>query len=303
MNRSRPPLPLLGLALVLVACASDIALPTTGTATPTPAPTPPGTATLIAAGDIAACGREGDSETGELIEEIDGTVAALGDLVYPVGSDEAYEECYDPAWGSFLDRTRPTIGNHDLAEDGGLAYRRYFGSRAGPPGESWYSYELGEWHVVVLDSHCDLVDCEPGSAQHDWLVADLAASEARCTVAYWHHPRFSSGPHGSDGLVAPFWEALHDAGAELVLNGHEHLYERFAPQDPDGEVDSDGIRQFTVGTGGYSLLGAEDLASNSEAIIDDEFGVLVLTLQPDGYDWSFLTTDGDEEDAGSAACH
>ncbi len=304
MSRSPALLAVLAvLAVAVVACATDAAPSATPPATLTPTATPAEVATLIAAGDIASCEREGDNETGAMIEEIDGTVAALGDLVYPVGSDEAYEECYGPAWGSFLDRTRPAIGNHDLAEDGGLAYRRYFGSRAGPPGQNWYSYELGEWHVVVLDSHCEIVECEPGSEQHDWLVAELEASDAQCTVAYWHHPRFSSGPHGPDELVTPFWEVLHDAGAELVLNGHEHLYERFAPQDPDGEADAAGIRQFTVGTGGYSLFGAEDRADNSEVLIDDEFGVLVLTLRPDGYDWSFLTIDGDEEDAGSAECH
>ena len=269
--------------------------------TPSAGPEPP--ETLIAAGDIAACDREGDSVTAALVAELDGVVATLGDNVYPAGSDESFAQCYDPAWGPFLERTRPAVGNHDLQGDGGAAYFRYFGDRAGIPGEGWYSYHIGDWHVVVLNSNCELIACGPGSDQHGWLVADLAASDARCTVAYMHHPRFSSGPHGDYPPVAPLWEALDAAGVELLLVGHDHLYERFAAQAPDGTPDPGGIRQFTVGTGGYELYPANRVAPNSEVLIDDAFGVLELTLGEGSYDWRFLIVDGTEADAGSGPCN
>jgi hypothetical protein len=258
---------------------------------------------LIAAGDIAGCDHETDSATAALVDGIDGTVATLGDNVYPAGSDETYAQCYDTAWGGFLDRTRPAIGNHDVEDDGGAAYHRYFGDRAAAPGEAWYSYDLGAWHVVVLNSNCGDVACAPGSPQHDWLLADLLASRAQCTLAYWHHPRFSSGPHGDYLPVTPFWDALDAADADLILVGHDHLYERFAPQAPDGSPDPMGIRQLTIGTGGRSHYAAERVAPNSELIIDDAFGVLELTLHADAYDWSFVTTDGFPVDTGSGDCH
>ena len=305
--------------LALVACAgpggstsripSQTVASTLATATdaqtPTPSPTTSAdtTPTLIAAGDIAACDEEADSATAAMVESLEGTVATLGDNVYPSGSDAAYAECYDPVWGSFLGRTRPAIGNHDMQDDGGAAYHRYFGDRAGRPGEAWYSYELGAWHVVVLDSNCEVVACAPGSPQHEWLLADLAASDVRCTVAYYHHPRFSSGPHGDYPPVAPLWDALAAADADPLLVGHDHLYERFAPQAPDGSSDPSGIRQITVGTGGKALYAAERVAPNSELIIDDAFGVLELTLHADAYDWRFVTVDGTTADSGSGECH
>lgn len=260
-------------------------------------------ATLIATGDIAACDRDGDSATAALVAELDGTVATLGDHVYPAGSDETFAQCYDAAWGDFLDRTRPAVGNHDLQDDGGAAYHRYFADRAGTPGEGWYSYDIGDWHVVVLNSNCELIDCDPGSPQFEWLAADLAASDATCTLAYMHHPRFSSGRHGDYPPVAPLWDALQEADADLILAGHDHMYERFAPQTPAGVADPDGIRAFTVGTGGYQLYPAERVAPNSELIMDDAFGVLELTLHATSYDWRFLTVDGSEADAGSGECH
>ena len=309
----------LACLLTLVACAgpggsespvsSEPAASTTATSTDAEAPrsspttSADTTATLIAAGDIAACDEEADSATAALVESLEGTVATLGDNVYPAGSDPTYAECYDPVWGTFLDRTRPAIGNHDMQDDAGAAYLRYFGDRAGRPGEAWYSYELGDWHVVVLDSNCEVVACGPGSPQHDWLLADLAASDSRCTLAYWHHPRFSSGPHGDYPPVAPLWDALEAADADLLLVGHDHLYERFAPQAPDATPDPSGIRQITVGTGGKALYAAQRVAPNSEAIIDDAFGVLELTLHADAYDWRFLTVDGTTADSGSGDCH
>ena len=308
----------LATLLILAGCAGQAASPTTTSsavasssapnrsATPSKSATPseaPALETVIAAGDIASCDEEADSSTAALVAELDGTVAAHGDLAYPAGSDATYAECYDPVWGDFLDRTRPAIGNHDVQDDDGAAYYRYFGTRAGAVGEGWYSYDLGAWHVIVLNSNCELVGCSSGSAQHSWLVADLAATDARCTLAYWHHPRFSSGPHGDDDDVAPLWEALAGADADVVLVGHDHLYERFAPQAADGSANVDGIRQFTVGTGGKGLYDREDVAPNSEVLIDDAFGVLELRLAPDSYDWRFLTIDDVEADAGSGSCH
>jgi alkaline phosphatase len=246
---------------------------------------------------------EGDSATAALIAGLDGTVATLGDNVYPAGSDETFAECYDPGWGAFLDRTRPAVGNHDLSGDGGLAYFRYFGDGAGVPGEGWYSYDIGNWHIVVLNSNCELIPCTPGSAQYEWLVDDLAAAPVACTLAYMHHPRFSSGPHGDYPPVGPLWEALHAAASDVVLVGHDHLYERFAPQTPAGVADPNGIRQFTVGTGGYQLYSSERVAPNSEVLIDDRLGILQLTLQPDSYEWRFLTVDGGEADTGTGVCH
>ena len=257
---------------------------------------------MIAAGDIAACDVETDSATATLVAELDGTLVALGDLVYPAGTDQTFAQCYDPVWGQFRDRTRPVLGNHDLQADGGTAYFRYFGDAAGTPGEGWYSFDVGDWHALALNSNCELIACGPGSAQHAWLVADLAANPTTCTLAYMHHPRFSSGLHGDYPPVGPLWEALDAAGVDVLLVGHDHMYERFAPQAATGAADAAGIRQFTVGTGGYVLYQQQRVAPNSEVVIDDVHGVLVMTLEPASYRWSFVMTDGTELDSGEAAC-
>ena len=225
-----------------------------------------------------------------------------GDNVYDEGSDLTYARCYDPTWGEFLDRTRPAIGNHDVQGDGGAAYFRYFGEAAGNPGEGWYSFDLGEWHLVALNSNCTVVGCDRGSPQYEWLVGDLASSDARCTLAYWHHPRFSSGPHGSDPSLADLWRALDEGDADVVLAGHDHLYERFAPQTADGAPAPDGVRQFTVGTGGAELYEVERDTPNSELAINTARGVLVLRLEPTSYAWAYLTIDEDVPDAGERDC-
>jgi alkaline phosphatase len=276
-------------------------------ATPIASASPAEPAILLAAGDIAACDEAGDTATAALMERMladdpDATVAILGDSVYPSGSGQAYAECFDPVWGTFRERIRPAIGNHEIADDGGAAYFDYFGAAAGTVGEGWYAYDLGAWHVVVLNSNCEQVGCDQGSPQVEWLRADLAASGADCVLAYWHAPRFSSGPHGGTDSVTAFWEALDEADADLVLAGHEHQYERFAPQAPDGAADPGGLRQITAGTGGKELRPAGDAVANSEVIIDDAFGVLRLELGEDGYAWRFVTVDGADADAGSAHC-
>jgi hypothetical protein len=264
-------------------------------------------AVLIGAGDIADCSDLAGAEaTAKLLEANPGTVMALGDLAYPNGSAENFK-CYDKTWGRVKNRTRPAVGNHEFHSAGATYYFQYFGAAAGDPATGYYSYELGSWHIVVLNSECTEVGgCEAGSPQEKWLRADLAAHPVACTLAYFHKPRFSSGlAHGDDPDVAPLWQALYDANAELVLNGHDHDYERFAPQDPNGKSDPRrGIREFVVGTGGKShrLFGIHK--PNSEVRNDDTYGVLKLTLKPNGYDWEFLPEAGKSfTDSGSGSCH
>jgi acid phosphatase type 7 len=269
----------------------------------------PAQATLVAAGDIASCGSQGDEATAALLAGIGGTVAPLGDNVYMSGTAAEFRDCYEPSWGRYRMRTRPAVGNHEYSTSGAAPYYAYFGPAAGAAGQGYYSYDLGAWHVVVLNSNCGAVSCAPGSAQERWLRADLAAHPAACTLAYWHHPRFNSGTsHGGDATeaqVKPFWDALYEHGAELVLNGHEHVYERFAPQTPDGAADAvRGVRQFTVGTGGKSAGTLGTRRANSEVGDASTYGVLRLTLTDGGYDWQFVPIAGGAfTDAGTGSCH
>jgi hypothetical protein len=263
---------------------------------------------IIAAGDIADCSSQGDELTAELLDTIRGTVAALGDNAYPNGTDANYTNCYDPSWGRHKARTRPTPGNHEYHTAAAGAYFRYYGAAAGEPGKGYYSYDLGDWHVIVLNSNSDCADirCGTGSSQLRWLRADLAAHPAKCTLAYWHHPRFNSGAHhGNNTHVSPFWRALYESGADVVLNGHEHLYERFAPQTPDAKPDPlRGIRQFTVGTGGRNEYTFGIVQPNSEARQSGTAGVLKLELGHDGYRWEFIPVRGATfRDSGSGSCH
>jgi hypothetical protein len=264
---------------------------------------------LVGAGDIATCGQlDGAEATAKLLDQIPGTVFAAGDLAYPDGSEENFAKCYDPTWGRHKARTRPAPGNHEYHVGGASAYSHYFGAAAGDPDKAYYSYDLGQWHVVVLNSECvEVGGCAAGSPQEKWLRKDLTEHVQLCTLAYFHKPLFSSGlKHGNDLEVKPLWDALHAAGAEVVLNGHDHDYERFAPQDPDGKSDPDhGIREFVVGTGGkdsHRIMGKP--LPNSEARNDDTYGVLKLTLRPKSYDWQFVPEAGKSfTDSGSAACH
>ena len=274
--------------------------------TATPADSAATTVTLVGAADIASCGLEGDAATATLVEAIPGTVFTAGDNAYPNGTAAEFADCYDPTWGSFKDRTRPAAGNHDWNTTDAAGYLGYFGDAAtNADGQTWYSYELGAWHVIVLDSACANVGgCDAGSEQGQWLAADLAASDSRCSLAIWHHPRFSSGVHGSDPITAPFWDALVAAGADVVVNGHDHDYERFAPQDAAARQKPDGIREFVVGTGGGALRAFPGaIAANSLVRSSIAHGVIELTLQPTAYVWRFHSTDGSFSDQGSAACH
>ena len=271
-----------------------------------PSPPPGETAVLVGAGDIASCKSVHDEQTAKLVEAIPGIVFTAGDNAYQVGSGAEFKKCYDPSWGRFRDRTRPAPGNHDALTDDGAPYFAYFGTAGGPAQEGWYSYEAGTWHVVVLNSNCLAVGgCVEGSRQLDWLTADLAAHPAACTLAIWHHPRFSSGEHGDDPRSGAFWRVLYDAGADLIVNGHDHDYERFAPQTPTGVADPGrGIREIVAGTGGESLRLFNQPVPNSEVRNASSYGVLRLDLAPGSYSWRFVAVPGRSfSDNGSAACH
>lgn len=232
-------------------------------------------------------------------------VLALGDIQYEVGAGDAFEASYDASWGRVKPVTRPVPGNHEYRTAGAAGYFEYFGAGAGDPTTGYYSYGLGNWHVVALNSNCAAVGgCDAGSTQERWLRADLAAHPSRCTLAYWHHPRYSSGWHGSDSSYVAFWQALVDADADLVLVGHDHDYERFAPQDAGGRRDLErGIREFVVGTGGKNLRPFTRVSPNSEARDATSLGVLELTLGTNAYEWRFRAAVGSFTDSGSASCH
>ena len=263
---------------------------------------------FVGAGDIASCTSEGDEATANLLDAIPGTVYTTGDNVYESGTDSEFENCYVPSWGQFKARTMPSPGNHEYETPGASGYFNYFGAAAGDPSKGYYSYDLGEWHVISLNSNCAFVagGCAAGSPQVQWLKNDLAAHSNACTLAYWHHPLFSSGPlSGGTSKMKPFWEALYTAKADVVLNGHVHNYERFFPQTPSGVADpAQGIREFVVGTGGRSLNTFKiDPLKNTEVRNADSYGVLKLTLHPSGYDWEFVPVAGkDFSDIGSDSC-
>lgn len=301
------------LALALAACspARPAGSATTGT-NGSGAAASADAVTLVAAGDVA-CGpdieitdRQCQQEaTADLVESLSpDAVLVLGDTAYEQVTARSLKS-YDASWGRFLDRTHAAAGNHEYYGDEPEAYWDYFGDRAGTRGEGWYSFDVGTWHVIVLNSECDQVSCDTDSDQGEWLAADLADNSAHCTLAAFHRPRFSSGSeYGDDETVSGFWQTLQDAGVDVVLNGHEHSYERFAPQRDSGRASAEeGMAEFVVGTGGRNLRGFGEPKPNSEVRWNDSFGVLGLTLGPDGYDWRFHSTTGNSEvDQGSAAC-
>lgn len=233
-------------------------------------------------------------------------VLALGDLQYEDGDLLKFIDSYDKSWGRIKQITRPAVGNHEYGIAGARGYFAYFGPLAGARNKGYYSYDLGAWHLIALNSNCGRVGgCGEGSPQERWLRADLAAHAGACILAYWHHPRFSSGWHGSDQSYRAFWQALYQAGTALVLNGHDHDYERFARQDPDGRADpTRGIREFVVGTGGRSIYFFRTVQPNSEVRYAGGFGILVLTLHPGEYEWKFVSEEGKTfTDAGRGTCH
>jgi hypothetical protein len=301
-----------GLLLAATACAAAGALPPQAPASPLSN----GAAgiAVYAAGDIARCAYSDPAYSGaadtartvaaELASDPNAVVLTLGDHTYPHGTAREFADCYGPTWGRFKDRTWPTPGNHEYYTPGATPYFAYFGKRAA---RGFYSLELGSWHVISLDS-----DLAPDAhrEQMAWLRADLASHPARCTLAFWHHPLYSSGAHGSVPKMHEAWRLLLDAGAELVLSGHDHDYERFAPQDADGHLDRvRGMRQFVVGTGGAYPTPFLLTAPNSEMRDSGRTGVLRLRLLDGRYEWEFLesarlTTLGlPAPDRGGDVCH
>ena len=261
---------------------------------------------LIGAGDIASCSSDGDEATAKLIDGVDGTVFTLGDNAYERGSPGEYRDCYDPTWGRERARTRPVPGNHEYGTRGAAGYFEYFGGAAGKSGEGWYAYDAGTWRVYVLNSNCDEVGgCDAGSAQERWLHDDLAANPRQCVLAMWHHPLFNSGEHGNNPITRPLWQDLYDAGADLVLNGHDHTYERFGPQAPDGRLDADrGIVEMVVGTGGRSHYPFPIVRDNSLVRDGTTWGVLRLVLSDGGWSFRFLPVPGATfTDSGDGTCH
>ncbi|GAA1406618.1 hypothetical protein GCM10009639_54640 [Kitasatospora putterlickiae] len=274
-----------------------------------PTPTGPsgGAFTVVAAGDIAAQCTASDSgcahpKTAALAQRINPRFyLTMGDNQYDDARLADFRDYYDKSWGAFKAKTHPVPGNHETYDPAGslAGYKSYFGAIAYPQGKSWYSFDEGNWHFVALDSNAF-----DQSAQIDWLKADLAANSRKCVAAYWHHPLYSSGGHGNDPVSRPVWRILYDARADLVLNGHDHHYERFAPQDPDGRATADGIVEIVGGMGGAEPYPIEQVQPNSQKRISGDYGVLKLDLTDSGYGWSYVGTDGQVKDtAPTYSCH
>jgi len=275
---------------------------------------------IMAAGDIACDpqssnfnggkGKNGNCQmmaTSDIVIKVKpNAVLALGDNQYEKGEFANFQASYDSTWGRFKAITRPVPGNHEYYGSNAEGYYQYFGKAAGDRDKGYYSFNLGNWHLIALNSNCDAIGgCEVGSPQEKWLKADLKKNPKACTLAYWHHPRFSSGTHGNNKIVKDLWKDLYDAGAELVLSGHDHSYERFAPQGLDEKADAKkGIRQIVIGNGGKSLYPFKTIRANSEVRDNESYGVLKVALHPKSYDWELMPIAGDTfTDRGSTPCH
>ena len=307
--------------IMLVSCKIPVQL------TPAPADAPAeqvaltGASVMIGVGDIAVCGTNGDERTAQLVDsvlradsvaKVSDEVFTLGDNAYPDGSASSFALCFGPSWGDsakgIMRRIHPSPGNHEHQSVGASPYYQYFGSRAGSSKKGYYSYDVGEWHVVVLNSEIIVsaaFTLADRKAQEDWLRADLKTSPRLCAVAYWHNPRYSSGWHGSDIALQPVWQILFDAGVDLVLTGHDHDYERYLPQDAAGVADTvHGMTEYVVGTGGGDLRGfASAPTPNSAARVEGYFGVLKLTLGKAEYRAAFLDVNGRTWDPAGGKCH
>jgi hypothetical protein len=254
------------------------------------------TAVLVGAGDISSCNNDNDLKTARLLRNISGTIFTTGDNVYESGTSKQYVNCYKPTWGKYKDRTKPVPGNHEYQTSNASGYFHYFGSIP-----KYYAYNKGNWRIYALNSE---INTAADSPQATWLKKDLAANPRKCVMAYWHRPRWSSGStHGNDRKTQALWNILYDAKAELVVAGHEHNYERFAPMNKNGEAVDNGLREFVVGTGGVGHYSFGDILPASQARNADTYGVLKLTLRAGGYDWEFIPIEGQSyTDSGSAKC-
>lgn len=273
--------------------------PTTSTTTSSVIVAPP--VVFSGAGDIGQCGRQGPIATARLLDSIEGAVFTLGDNAYFQGSFRQFMDCYEPTWGRHKDRTFPSPGNHEYETPGAAGYFDYFGEAAGQRGLGYYTFDLGSWHILSLNSN---VDAAVGSPQYAFVARDLTANSSKpCTLAYWHHPLHSSGPNSSQRRMADIYRLLYDNNADLVLAGHEHWYERFAPLNPDGAIDTArGLRQYVVGTGGADLTG-EFVRKNHSEVRLQTHGVLRLTLQSGSYDATFVPVGGGVGDFSTGRCH
>lgn len=295
-------------------------------ATPPPAEAPAelvalaGASIILAVGDIASCASNGDELTATLVDSVlkadsaanvQDAVLTLGDNAYPDGSARDFLTCFAPSWGDsnkrIMKEIRPTPGNHEHLSGMAAPYYAYFGDRAGSPNKGYYSYDLGEWHIIALNSEMIVnvgFTAEVRNAQLEWLDQDLKSNTKTCTLAYWHHPRWSSGWHGNDPRIDVFWQRLYNAGVDVILNGHDHEYERYLPQSPAGVLDSvKGMTQFVVGTGGGLLRGFTRRASPGGFRLEGYYGVLKVTLGASEYQWAFLDTAGHLWDPGAGKCH
>lgn len=267
---------------------------------PTPPPTP---TTIYVAGDIGLCPAVGGTPD-KTAAQVDAPVMVPGDLAYPSGTASDFASCYDPFWGSLKQNTYPVPGNHEYYS-GALPYFAYFGDRVGTPAQPWYTVDLAGWRFYMLNSNCGSVGgCAVGSPQYTWLATQLAQQQPRCTAAVWHHPRWSSGQHGPYTGVSDLYSLLAGNGADLLLTGHEHNYERFAVMSARGAEDAAGMREFVVGTGGQTMRSFASTAPGSQVRLNDSTGVLRMKLSADAYSWEFLPTmPGAGTDAGSDSCH
>ena len=302
-----------------VTLAPTLTSPPVPTATITLTPTPANTSTpevtptpaqieLIGAGEIVNCGNPGSGITANLLAQFPGaTIFTAGDNSNVIGTPLEFSKCFGPTWGRFLASIHPAVGDHEYYNKNAKAYFDYFGAAAGTPGQGWYSYDLGSWHIIVLNSQCAQVGgCEAGSPQEDWLKADLTAHPAHCSMAVWHIPRYNVFFAQGMPFLDDIWKDLYNAGVELVVNAHYYYYARFAPLDLAGNVnDAHGIREFIVGTGGAPLDKRDWTCSGKCLVFDHKtLGLLKLTLHPDGYDWAFVPEPGKTfSDAGSGTCH
>ncbi len=272
--------------------------PTPGTInTATPVATTSGSVVLVGAGDMASCSNNNDEATAKLLDGISGTVFTAGDNVYSSGTSTEYTNCYDPTWGRHKARTKPVPGNHDYNTSGAAGYFQYFNNIS-----AYYAYNLGVWRIYALNSEIDVSASGP---QATWLQADISANPKQCVLAIWHKPRWSSGStHGNTSSMQSLWQILYNAGAELVISGHEHNYERFTQMNGSGSSVTSGLREIVVGTGGVGLYPFGTPLSTSQVRNSSTYGVLKLTLRSTGYDWQFVPVAGSTfTDSGSANCH